>query len=159
MVGSYDKNSRPNVMNAAAAGMCCLTPPCIYVALREATYTYHNILKRRAFTIGIHSEKYVKESDYFGMASGKNIDKFEVTGLTPVKSEVVDAPYIREFPVVMGRILKETLNLGSYTMFIGEVMDLKVDEEVLMDINLKSGNKIARIDPKKALTFIFDMSP
>jgi flavin reductase (DIM6/NTAB) family NADH-FMN oxidoreductase RutF len=101
----------------------------------------------------------LKKPIILGMVSGKNTDKFEVTGLTPVKSEVVDAPYIREFPVVMGRILKETLNFGSYTMFISEVMDLKVDEEVLMDINLKSGNKIARIDPKKALTFIFDMSP
>ncbi|WP_431062123.1 flavin reductase family protein [Methanobacterium sp.] len=51
IVGSYDGEGKPNVMNAAAGGMCCLDPPCVYVALREATYTYHNIIKRKAYTI------------------------------------------------------------------------------------------------------------
>jgi len=53
MVGSYDKEENPNVMNAAAGGICCLSPPCIYVSLREATYTYHNIMNKNAFTISI----------------------------------------------------------------------------------------------------------
>lgn len=158
IVGSYDDEGKPNIMNAAAAGMCCFVPPCIYVSLREATYTYHNIMKRKAFTVSIPPEKYVVEADYFGLASGKKVDKFEVSGLTPVKSELVDAPYVNEFPVVLECKLKETVDLGSHTMFIGEVLDLKADGEVLICITSKSGKKLSRIDPKKFLPIIFDMS-
>jgi flavin reductase (DIM6/NTAB) family NADH-FMN oxidoreductase RutF len=158
IVGSYDSEGKPNIMNAAAAGMCCFVPPCIYVSLREATYTYHNIMKRKAFTVSIPPEKYVDEADYFGLASGKNADKFEVSGLTPVKSELVDAPYVNEFPAVLECKLKETVNLGSHTMFIGEVLDLKADEDVLIGITSKTGKKLSRIDPEKFLPIIFDMS-
>ena len=115
-------------------------------------------MKRNAFTVSIPPEKYVDEADYFGLASGKNADKFEVSGLTPVKSELVDAPYVNEFPVVLECKLKETVNLGSHTMFIGEVLDLKADEEVLIGITSKSGKKLSRIDPEKFLPIIFDMS-
>ncbi len=158
IVGSYDDKGKPNIMNAAAAGMCCFVPPCIYVSLREATYTYHNIMKKRAFTVSIPPAKYVVEADYFGLTSGKKSDKFEVSGLTPVKSEVVDAPYVNEFPVILECKLKETINLGSHTMFIGEVLDLKANKEVLVDITSKSGKNLSRIDPEKFLPIIFDMS-
>jgi flavin reductase (DIM6/NTAB) family NADH-FMN oxidoreductase RutF len=158
IVGTYDGEGKPNIMNAAAAGMCCFVPPCIYVSLREATYTYHNIMEKNAFTVSVPPERYVEEADYFGLASGKNADKFEVSCLTPVKSELVDAPYVNEFPVVLECKLKETVNLGSHTMFIGEVLDLKADEEVLIGITSKSGKKLSRIDPEKFLPIIFDMS-
>jgi flavin reductase (DIM6/NTAB) family NADH-FMN oxidoreductase RutF len=65
--------------------------------LRKPRYSYDNIVKRKAFTVNITPEKYVKESDYFGIASGRNKDKFAATGLTPVKSDLVDAPLIKEF--------------------------------------------------------------
>ena len=158
IVGTYESEGKPNIMNAAAAGMCCFVPPCIYVSLREATYTYHNIMEKNAFTVSVPPERYVEEADYFGLASGKNADKFEVSGLTPVKSELVDAPYVNEFPVVLECKLKETVNLGSHTMFIGEVLDLKADEEVLIGITSKTGKKLSRIDPEKFLPIIFDMS-
>lgn len=158
IVGSYDSIGKPNIMNAAGVGMCCFVPPCIYVSLRKATYTYHNITQRNAFTVSIPPEKYVKEVDYLGLASGKNADKFEVSGLTPVKSDLVDAPYVDEFPVVLECKLKETVNLGSHTMFIGEIKGLKADKEVLIGITSKSGKKLRRIDPEKFLPIIFDMS-
>ena len=101
VVGTYDLEEKPNVMTAAWGGICCSVPPCVAVSIREATYSYRNILDRKAFTISIPSEKYVKEADYFGMVSGKNVDKFSATGLTPAKSEVVDAPYVNEFPFVL----------------------------------------------------------
>jgi len=158
IVGSYDTEENPNVMNAAAGGICCLSPPCIYVSLREATYTYHNIMNKKAFTVSIPPAEYVDEADYFGLASGKNVDKFEVSGLTSVKSELVDAPYVSEFPVVLECKLKETVNLGSHTMFVGEVLDIKADKEVLIDITSSSGKKLSKIDPEKFLPLIFDMS-
>ncbi len=133
VVGTYDLEDKPNVMTAAWGGICCSVPPCVNISLREATYTYGNIFEKKAFTISIPSEKHVKEADYFGMASGKDVDKFAATGLTPVKSELVDAPYVGEFPFVLECELRQTIEIGLHTQFIGEVKDIKVDEELLKD--------------------------
>lgn len=85
IVGTYDKSGKPNAMNVAWGGLCCSSPPCVAISVRKATYTYGNIVERKAFTINIPSEAYVKEADYFGVASGAKADKFSVTKLTPVK--------------------------------------------------------------------------
>ncbi len=133
VVGTYDKDGKPNVMTASWGGISCSKPPAIAVAIRKATYTYDGLIGRKAFTINIPSEKYIKEADYFGIASGRDTDKFAVTGLTPVKSEIVDAPYIEEFPLSFECKLIHTVEVGLHTQFIGEVMDMKADESVLAD--------------------------
>lgn len=132
IIGTYDKSGKPNAMAVAWGGLCCSDPPCVNISLREATYTYGNILERKAFTVSIPSEKYIKEADYFGMVSGRAEDKFSSTGLTPVKSELVDAPYIKEFPLVLECNLLQSIKLGLHTLFIGQIKDAKVDEEVLV---------------------------
>ena len=131
VVGTYDKAGKPNVMTAAWGGVCCSSPPCVAVSLRKATYSYGNIIERKAFTINIPSETYVKEIDYFGIVSGKNKDKFSATGLTPVKSDLVDAPYVKEFPFALECRLLHTIEIGLHTQFIGEIMDIKADESML----------------------------
>jgi len=131
VVGSYDKEGKANAMTAAWGGICCSKPPCIAVSIREATYTYGNIMERKAFTINIPSEDHIKEADYFGLVSGRKEDKFAVTGLTPIKGEHVDAPWIKEFPLVLECSLLKVVEIGLHTQFIGEVKDLKADESVL----------------------------
>ena len=143
VVGTYDKSSKPNVMTAAWAGICCSDPPCVYVALREATYTYANIQERKAFTISIPSEKYIKEADYFGIVSGRTEDKFQAMKLTPVKSDCVDAPYVREFPFILECVLFKSVKLGLHTQFIGEIKDVKVEDTMLGKI----GPDINKIKP------------
>ncbi|MDA8324951.1 MAG: flavin reductase family protein [Nitrospiraceae bacterium] len=133
VVGTYDKEGRPNVMTAAWGGVCCSAPPSIAVSLRKATYSYGNLVERKAFTISIPSEAHMKEADYFGMVSGKNEDKFKATGLTPVRSQVVDAPYVGEFPFIVECRLIHTVEIGLHTQFIGEVADIKVDPSVLSE--------------------------
>ncbi len=145
IVGSYDKNGTPNAMSVAWAGICCSKPPCIAVAIREATYTYGNIVQRQAFTISIPTEKYVKEADYFGIASGRNENKFSSTGLTPVKSEVVDAPYVKEFPFIIECKLIHRLKIGLHTQFIGEIKDIKVEENILTANGLPDIEKVKPI--------------
>nr|HPH41067.1 flavin reductase family protein [Syntrophorhabdaceae bacterium] len=86
VVGTYDKDGRPNVATAAWCGICCSKPPCIGVSFRKATYTYGNIVEKKAFTVNVPSERYVKEVDFFGIASGRKVDKFAKAGMTPVKS-------------------------------------------------------------------------
>ncbi|HOJ43540.1 MAG TPA: flavin reductase family protein [Syntrophorhabdaceae bacterium] len=132
VIGTYDKNGRPNAAAVAWGGICCSSPPCISISLRKATYTYENILERQAFTVNIPTEKYVKEVDFFGIYSGRDVDKFAKTGLTPIKATTVDAPYIEEFPFILECKLIETHALGLHTQFIGEIMDLKADESVIL---------------------------
>ena len=131
VVGTYDERGRPNIMTAAWGGICCSDPPCVAVSLRKATYSYGNIVKSQAFTISIPSVSQVKEADYVGNYSGRDQDKFAATGLTPVRSELVDAPYVKEFPLVVECRLVHTIELGLHTQFVGEVADVKADESVM----------------------------
>lgn len=131
IVGTYDRDGKANVMTAAWGGICCSRPPCVAVSLRAATYTYGNVSEQKAFTISIPSASHVKEADYFGMVSGRDEDKFAATGLTPVKSDLVHAPYVKEFPLVLECRLLHTLELGLHIQFIAEILDVKADEAVL----------------------------
>lgn len=131
IVGSYDEHGNPNAMTAAWGGICCSKPPCLAVSLREERHSYASILARKAFTVSVPSVKYAPQADYFGIASGRDVNKFAVTGLTPVRSEVVDAPYVGEFPLILECVLVRTVELGMHVQFIGEILDVKADEDVL----------------------------
>ena len=144
VVGAYDKNGRPNIMTAAWAGVCCSDPPCIGVALRKATYTYGSIVEKKAFTVNVGTVPYAKEVDWFGIASGKDTDKFAKSGLTAVKSELVDAPYIQEFPLILECRLRNSIEIGLHTQFIGEIIDVKADESVLDEQGVPA---IAKVSP------------
>ena len=131
LVGTYDHQGRPNLMNAAWGGICCSQPPCIAVSLRKATYSYAGIVEHKAFTISISSESQMKEADYVGTVSGRDTDKFAETGLTPVKSDLVEAPYAAESPIVLECRLRHTLEIGLHTQFVGEIVDVKAEAGVL----------------------------
>jgi flavin reductase (DIM6/NTAB) family NADH-FMN oxidoreductase RutF len=143
-VGSYDQSGKPNVMTIAWGGICNSSPASITVSLRKATYSYGCIMERKAFTVSVPSTKHAAEADYFGIASGKDVDKFAATGLTPVDSNVVDAPYVGEFPLVVECRLAHTFELGLHTQFVGEIVDIKADEEAL---NEKGKPRMDKLDP------------
>ncbi|MDD1769746.1 MAG: flavin reductase family protein [Methanomassiliicoccales archaeon] len=130
VIGTYDKNGRPNAMTAAWGGISCSDPPCVSVSLRKATYTYGNIMERGAFTVNIASKDLVNEVDYFGLVSGRDVDKFKATGLKPVRSRLVDAPYIDEFPLVLECQMMQADEIGLHTSFVGEIKDVKVSEDL-----------------------------
>ena len=111
-------------------------PPCVAVSLRKARHSYESILERKAFTVGIPSESRMAEADYVGIASGRDADKFAVAGLTPVRSDLVDAPYAGEFPVVLECRLLQVVEIGVHTQFIGEIVDVKADNAVLAEDGL-----------------------
>lgn len=131
IIGSYDKDGRPNGATVAWGGICNSQPPCMAVSLRKATYSYGNLMERQAFTVNVPSEAQVRQVDYFGLTSGREVDKFSATRLTPVRSELVDAPYIDEFPLVLECRVIEVFELGLHTQFVGEIVDVKADESVL----------------------------
>jgi flavin reductase (DIM6/NTAB) family NADH-FMN oxidoreductase RutF len=131
VIGSYDARGKPNIMTIAWGGICCSQPPCVTISLRKATYTYECIKARNAYTVNIPSAELVKEVDYVGTVSGRTVDKFAVTKLTPVRSVLVDAPFIKEFPVVIECNVLHTVEIGLHTQFIGEIVDIKAAESVL----------------------------
>ncbi|MEI6758583.1 MAG: flavin reductase family protein [Chlorobium sp.] len=150
MVGTYDQAGKPNLMSAAWGGICCSQPPCVAISLRKATYSYASIVERKAFTVGIANEEKIKEADYVGIASGRDVDKFAVTGLTSVRSELVDAPYAAEFPVVLECRLLHVIEIGLHTQFIGEIIDVKADENLF--------GEDGKLDIMKIQPLIFDTS-
>lgn len=142
-VGSYDRKDQPNLMTVAWGGICCSSPPAVTISLRKATCTYGNIMARMSYTINIPSVEYIKQADYVGMVSGKRENKFKTTGLTPVKSSLVDAPYVDEFPMVLECMVTHTYEIGLHTQFIGEIKDVKVEKNALNDAGTPDMNKIA----------------
>lgn len=145
IVGTYDANDKPNGMTAAWGSICCSKPPCVAVSLRQATYSYGNIVSRGAFTISVPSETQVKEADYFGIVSGREVNKFDRARLTPVSSTVVNAPYVGEFPLVLECKLLHTIEIGLHTQFIGEILDVKAEEAVLGEQGLPDIEKVRPI--------------
>jgi flavin reductase (DIM6/NTAB) family NADH-FMN oxidoreductase RutF len=141
-IGTYDSTGKANMMAAAWAGICCSRPPCVSVSLRRATQTYHNLTERKAFTVNVPSEKYLRETDYFGLVSGKREDKTARAGLTAARSETVDAPYLEEFPLILECRLAHTFELGLHTQFVGEIMDVKADTSVLGEDGMPDIEKV-----------------
>ena len=144
VVGTYDAEGKANGMTAAWGGICCSKPPCVCVSLREATYSYGAILERKAFTVNVPSAEQVRIADYFGIASGRDVDKFAVAGLTEVRAEHVDAPLVDDFPLNLECTLIHTLKIGLHTLFVGEILDVKADESIL---NVNGRPSIEKLNP------------
>jgi len=142
VVGTYDLEGQPDVTPVSWAGICCSQPPCIAVAFRQATLTHANITRQRAFTVGVPSENQARQVDYCGSVSGKTTDKFAATGWTAVKSERVNAPYVEEISLILECRLVHAHQLGLHTQFVGEILDVKVEEEVLGDQNTPDLKKL-----------------
>jgi len=142
IVGTYDNAGKPNIMAAAWAGVCCSEPPCVAVSLRKATYSHNSIVQNKAFTINIPAADYVRETDYAGIASGKDVDKFAHLKFTPIKSDLVYAPYIQEFPLILECRLLHTIEIGLHTQFIGEILDVKAEESLLGEKQILQMEKI-----------------
>jgi len=144
LVGTYDAEGKPNAAAVAWAGICCSKPPCLNFSLRKATYSYAAVLERKCFTLSVPSEEHAVATDFFGIYSGRDHDKFEIAGLTSVKSEHVEAPYVGEFPLVFECRLVHHHDLGLHTVFVGEILDAKCDEGLLDE---KDKPVVAKLKP------------
>lgn len=145
IIGSYDEKGHANIMNAAWGGIASSSPPSISVSIREATLSYHNIMKNGAFTVNIPSEKYFAEADFVGMVTGRECDKFDLTHLTAEKSKLVNAPIVLEFPYSLECKLINQFDVGSHTMFIGEIVGMVADSDILNPRQLPDIEKVKPI--------------
>lgn len=144
VIGTYDSKGQPNMMTAGWVGIACSAPPTVTVSVRESTATYDNLLATRAFTVNVPSAARIRETDFFGMVSGHEGPKLAATGIATTKAELVYAPSLEAFPLVLECEVRRTLRIGLHTLFIGEVRDVKADADILGENGLP---RMDRLDP------------
>ncbi len=122
---------KPNIITVAWAGTVCTNPPMLSISVRPERYSYHMIEESGEFVVNLTTEQLVRATDFCGVRSGKDIDKFKEMHLTPLPSKEISAPGIAESPVNIACRVTESRALGSHTMFIAEVVGVTVDDEYL----------------------------
>ena len=147
MIATYGEDETVDVMNMAWGGICASNMVALNIS--EDHKTVKNIKKRGAFTLSIADIPHLKEADFFGMASGNEMeDKFARSGLRAVKSSRVDAPIIEEFPITLECQVAELGIAKSGFRVVGEIVNTLVDEAVL--------DENGKVDPSKLQAFVFD---
>ncbi len=131
MVSVTDKEGKSNIITVAWAGTVCTNPPMVSISVRPSRYSYQILEETGEFVINLTNESLVKACDYCGVVSGRDVDKFAKTGLTPIPMEHVHAMGIDESPVNMECKITEKRELGSHTMFIAEVVGVTVDDRYM----------------------------
>ena len=116
-----------NVLTAAWVGTICSHPPLCYVSIRPERHSHPIIEKNMAFVINLTTEALARETDWCGVRSGRDYDKFAECGLTPVPSQTVAAPYLKEAPMCIECRVCEVMRLGSHDMFIADVEGILAD--------------------------------
>lgn len=130
LITSGDMKTK-NVMTAAWTGIICSEPVLTYVSIRPSRYTHELVSKHKEFVINLPTWKYADAVDTVGVKSGKNLDKFALTGLTAIASSKVKAPQIEECPVSMECKVLEVRNFGTHDMFLAEVVAVDVDDKYI----------------------------
>lgn len=130
MVTSGDDKEQ-NVFTVAWTGTICSDPAMTYISVRKERYSYDIIKRTGEFCINLVSKDLAYATDYCGVKSGKNEDKFKSMNLTKENASVVKAPVIKESPVNIECRVKEIKELGSHDMFIAEVVSIDVDEKYI----------------------------
>ena len=121
MVSVADKEGNPNIITVAWAGTVCTNPPMVSISVRPERYSYHMIDETGEFVINLTTEKLAYATDYCGVRSGKDVDKFKELHLTPEKAEYVNAPLIAESPVNIECKVVKKETPGSHHIFLAEV--------------------------------------
>jgi flavin reductase (DIM6/NTAB) family NADH-FMN oxidoreductase RutF len=125
------KEWKPNLITIAWAGTVCTNPPMLSISVRPDRYSYDIIRQTGEFVVNVPTAEQARITDWCGVVSGRDHDKFEKTGLTPAPGLKVKCPAVLECPVNIECRVVQTLELGSHVMFIAEVVAVQVSEDLL----------------------------
>lgn len=131
MVSCGGKESEYNILTISWVGTLCTNPPVCYISVRPERHSYPIIKKNMEFVINLTTESMAYATDWCGVRSGKDINKFAEMNLTPGKASVVRAPIIEESPLCIECRVREVLSLGSHDMFIADVVNVLADEKYI----------------------------
>ena len=131
MVSCVAADGRPNIVTVAWTGTICSEPPMLSISLQKPRYSYGLIMESREFVVNIPSARLIRVTDYCGVVSGRDVDKFAAAKLTPGPSVSVKPPIIMECPVNIECVVRQVLDLGVHTMFVAEIVAVQVSEHLL----------------------------
>lgn len=135
MVSVTDGKGQDDIITVAWTGTICTNPPMVYISVRPSRFSHHMLMETGEFVINLTTEKLTRATDYCGVRSGRDVDKFKETGLTREKAEFVKAPMIKESPVSIECRVTEVKKLGSHDIFLAEVLAVHADEEYMDENN------------------------
>ena len=135
MVSVTDGKGQDDIITVAWTGTICTNPPMVYISVRPSRFSHHMLMETGEFVINLTTEKLTRATDYCGVRSGRDVDKFKETGLTREKAEFVKAPMIKESPVSIECRVTEVKKLGSRDMCLAEVLAVHEDEEDMDENN------------------------
>lgn len=144
LVTAADKQGKQNVFTVAWTGTVCSDPAMVSISVRPERYSYHMIEETSEFVINLTTAKLAYATDYCGVKSGRDVDKFKEMHLTPLPADKVSAPLIDESPVNIECKVKQVLKLGTHDMFLAEVVAVHVDEAYM---NEKGTFSLSKADP------------
>ena len=132
MVSAGDGDGKDNIITVAWTGTVCSDPAMLYISMRPERYTYHMLRETGEFVVNLTTEKLAKATDWCGVRSGRDVDKWEEMHLTRGKAKTLRfAPIILESPVNIECKVTEVKELGSHHMFLANVTAVQVDEAYL----------------------------
>ena len=131
MVSMADKDGKSNIITIAWAGTVCTNPPMVSISVRRERYSYPIIQETGEFVINLTTKELTFATDYCGVKSGRDVDKFKEMKLTPVAGDKVKAPLIAESPVNLECKVTQVIPLGSHDMFLAEVVAVHADSKYM----------------------------
>lgn len=131
LVSAADRAGNTNLFTVAWTGTICSDPPMVSISVRPERYSYHMIEETGEFVINLTTEALARATDYCGVKSGRDVDKWKETGLTPVDSVHVSAPAVAESPVNLECRVTQKIELGSHHMFLAEVLAVCIDDQYM----------------------------
>ena len=131
LVSCGDKEGHVNLMTAAWTGTICSDPPMVYVSIRKERFSHSMIQETGEYVINLTTEELAWATDFCGVRSGRNMDKFKEMKLTPVFGELQYAPMVEESPVSIECKVTQVMELGTHDMFMAEVVAVHVDEKYM----------------------------
>lgn len=132
LVSCGDSPENYNLLTIAWTGTVCTNPPMCYISVRPERHSYQLIKRTGEFVINLTTEALARATDWCGVRSGRDHNKFREMGLTPAPGVEVQAPILKEAPLSIECRVKQIIPLGSHDMFLAEVVAVQADE-ALMD--------------------------
>lgn len=128
MVSCGRPGEKPNIITIGWTGTVCSDPPMLYISIRPERYSYDIIKETGEFVVNLVNDRVTPQTDWCGVKSGRDVDKFAEMKLTPIESKTVSCPTIGECPVAIECKVKEIIPLGTHDMFLAEVTAVSVDD-------------------------------
>ena len=120
-----------NLLTISWVGTICTNPPMCYISVRPERHSYEIIKRNMEFVINLTNEEMAYATDWCGVRSGKDHNKFDEMNLSPSKSEFIKAPIVKESPLSIECRVKEIVKLGSHDMFIADVVNVQADSRYI----------------------------